>query len=70
MCGLTKLQEVERQALVLDREAVIELVSAVREMRATIKKLLNSRCDAVDLTNFAWSAEAIENLEHETCISD
>jgi hypothetical protein len=75
MSELTKLQKIELKALVLDKQAILELVSCVREMRSVTKKLLGSRyrdgeCDAVTLTTFAQRMDAIEDLEHETCISD
>lgn len=68
---LTDLQLIERKAMVCDgierRQAVIALVSAVREFRQAAKALLDGRyrdgeVDAVALHQFET---AIEEIEHD-----
>lgn len=66
---LSHLQLTERQALVLDRESVLDLVNAVRRYRQAAKTLLSSRyrdgeCDAVALCNFDSTVREIEQEEY------
>lgn len=65
---LSPLQLTERQAVVLDRLAVLQVVSALRRYRAAAKALLHKRyrdgeCDTVALTRFENECESIEQDE-------
>lgn len=67
---LTPLQEHERQAMVGDREATIQVVSALRKYRAAVQSLLNSRygdgfVDGIATYNLLVIAEEIENEKGE-----
>lgn len=62
---LTILQEDERQAMLLDRAAVLRVVSALRRYRAAASELLRSRyqdgeCDAAALCSFELEIGEIE----------
>jgi hypothetical protein len=63
---LTTLQELEREALVLNRQAVIAVVSALRQYREIAQTLLSGRyrdgeVDAFALSNFAALMKEIES---------
>jgi len=58
-------EETERRALLCDREAILQVVSALRRYRAIVIKTLDSRyrdgeCDAVQLSNLQFEVEEIE----------
>lgn len=57
--------ELEKRALTGDRQAVIELVSCFRKLRAASRKLLDARysdgeCDSYGLHEFAMVLEEVE----------
>jgi hypothetical protein len=65
---LTYLQQQEREAMCGDRAAILVVVSAVRQFRALIHRLGNSRysdgeCDGYSLTTFFDEVAEIENQE-------
>lgn len=67
---LTKLQEAELKAMVGNREAVIQVVSALRRYREEVKNLLADRyrdgeCDATALHTFQCRVGEIEELYWE-----
>jgi len=64
------LEESERNAMLLDRQAVLAVVSALRKYREASKVLLDSRyrdgeVDAVALHTFQMSLEEIEEVGEE-----
>lgn len=66
---LTHIQKRERDAMVGDSQAVIEVVSALREYRQVVKNLLNARygdgeCDSYSLHELLCVVEEIE-VGHE-----
>lgn len=67
---LTPLQELEKEALCGDRQAVLRVVSSLRRYRAESKKLLDSRyrdgeCDSLSLHEFNEEIEEIEKAGEE-----
>jgi glucose-6-phosphate 1-dehydrogenase len=66
MTKITDLQKTEREALLMDRHAIINVVSALRKYRAAAQKLLQGRyrdgaCDGVAVSQFAEEIEETEN---------
>ena len=66
---LTSSQENEREALLLDRDAVIRVVSDLRLYRAAAKRLISVRwgdgaCDGACIHAFASQVEDIEDGEN------
>ena len=67
---MTDVEEVERQALLCDREAIQKVVSALRRYRAIVTQTLERRyrdgeCDRVQLSNLEFEVEEIEEFLRE-----
>lgn len=59
--------ESEKQAILGDRQSVLECISALRRYRQASKKLLDARysdgeCDGCTVFNFADEVQSIENF--------
>ena len=60
------MRTIEKDALLLDRDSVIKVVSALRKYRGACERLLNSRysdgeCDSVSLSDFKIDIDEIND---------
>jgi hypothetical protein len=66
MYNLTYIQKRELEAMILNKQSIIEVISALRKYRKVVKTLLSRRytdgeCDSAALSEFESDIEDIES---------